>query len=760
MSSEHSPVDAEHELSTSAPKEVAGGVPAITSTFTLTARKMGVMRGTRTLLLLNQANGFDCPGCAWPDPAERSMVEFCENGAKAVADEAMTRLITPEFFAKHSIADLLQRTDEWLNEQGRLAHPMVRRANGTHYEPISWDDAFALVAGHLNALENPDEAVFYTSGRTSNEAAFLFQLFVRRYGTNNMPDCSNLCHESSGVGLGETIGVGKGTVQLDDFAATDAIFVIGQNPGTNHPRMMSTLQAAARRGARIISINPLRETGLNRFIHPQEVTALLGKGTALTERVLQVRVNGDIAALKGIMKAMHEAELERPGEVFDHEFIAEFTTGYDELIADLEATPWDEIERASGLSREELTAAAQVAIEADNVIACWAMGITQHENGVGNVQSIVNFLLLRGNMGRPGAGACPVRGHSNVQGDRTVGITSRPKPAFLDKLGEEFGFEPPREPGLGSVHALQAMHGGDAKVFFGMGGNFLSAGPDTDYAAEALAKCALTVQVSTKLNRAHLVTGADALILPCLGRTERDEQASGAQFVSVENSMGIVHTSQGRLDPASDDLLSEPAIVCRLAEATFGVDDSIPWASFARDYDEIRERIAHVVPGFEAYNTRVRTTNGFALPNAARERVFNTSDGKAHFTVHPIPAEELVDGELMMMTLRSHDQYNTTIYTSNDRYRGIKNGRRVVFLNAADIEDLGLAEGQLVDLVGRWKGVERVAPNFRVVGFDIPRRCAATYFPEANVLVPVDKYAKKSFTPASKSIAISLRPAG
>ena len=722
----------------------------------LAVQKMGALRGTRTLLLLNQFDGFDCPGCAWPDPGHRAKVEFCENGAKAVADEATTLRVGPDFFREHSVEVLLGRTDEWLNAQGRLTHPMVRREGAEGYEPIEWEAAFELIASHLNQVK-PDEAIFYTSGRTSNEAAFLYQLFVRAYGTNNLPDCSNMCHESSGVGLGEVIGVGKGTVLLEDFDKADVIFVIGQNPGTNHPRMMTALQRAARNGCRIVSVNPLKEPGLKAFIHPQEVTTLFGKGTALSELFVQVKPNGDVAFLKGVMKAMLEAERERPGEVFDHEFIESQTVGYDELVADLDATSWQEIEEGSGVVEAVIREAADIAAGAKRMICCWAMGLTQHQNGVANIQYVVNLLLLGGHIGREGAGACPVRGHSNVQGDRTVGITDRPKPAFLDRLGARFEFEPPREHGLDTVGAIEAMHDGTAKVFLAMGGNFLSATPDTDYVADALANCDLTVHVSTKLNRAHLVTGREALILPCLGRTERDVQKSGEQFVSVENSMGVVHSSRGRLEPASEHLLSEPTIVARLAAATLGADHHIPWLEMASDYDRIRKAIEEVIPGFDDYNRRVREDGGFVLPNSAREGRFDTVDGKAHFSVHPIPNHELSDDELLMITVRSHDQYNTTIYTSNDRYRGIKRGRRVAFMNPSDIARLGLQAQTVVDIVSVYDGVERVARNFRVVPYDIPPGAVATYFPEANVLVPANRYADKSHTPISKSVVVTLR---
>lgn len=751
------PNDADEKPEIGEPSACAGGIPAVMSTLKHAARKMGVVRGTQTLLRMNQKKGFDCPGCAWPDPEHRSMVEFCENGAKAVADEATNMRVTPSFFARHSVSELMERSGRWLNAQGRLTHPMVRREGRDHYEELSWDDAFALIGQELGKLDSPDEAVFYTSGRTSNEAAFLYQLFVREYGTNNLPDCSNMCHESSGVGLGEVIGVGKGTVLLEDFDKADAIFVIGQNPGTNHPRMLTALQSAARKGATIVSINPLRETGMVRFKHPQEVSGIVGKGTPLASLHLQVRINGDVALLKGIMKEMLEEEDRRPGEVLDHDFIERYCEGFEAFADDLRKESWEELVEKSGIEREQMKQAARIAIDADSTIACWAMGLTQHENGVANIQEVVNFLLMRGQMGKPGAGACPVRGHSNVQGDRTMGIWDRPTEEFLDRLQERFGFDPPREHGLDTVHAIKAMHDGSAKVFIGMGGNFLSATPDTNYTAEALENCALTVQISTKLNRAHLVTGKQALILPCLGRTEIDRQESGEQFVTVENSMGVVHRSRGNWSPASEHLLSEPAIVAGMARATLGSDSRVPWEDLVSDYDQIRDTIEQVIDGFDDYNRRVRQPGGFVLPNGARDREFRTDTGKAIFTVHPTPEHKLDDGEFLMMTIRSHDQFNTTVYSNDDRYRGIKNGRRVVMLNERDIAEMGLEEGQKVDLVGTHGGRERVAPGFRVVAYDLPRRSAGTYFPEANVLVPVDSYAKRSFTPASKSVVIRIR---
>ncbi len=747
-------------LNQTAPKAVAGGVPAILSTMKFAWGEMGAGRSLRTLARINQPDGFDCPGCAWPEPdSERPHIEFCENGAKHVADEATTKRVTPEFFRTHSVPQLAAQTDLWLNQQGRLTHPMLRQRGSDHYTPVGWADAFALIATELNALASPDQAIFYTSGRTSNEAAFLYQLFVRQFGTNNLPDCSNMCHESSGTALTETIGVGKGTVTLDDFALADAIYIIGQNPGTNHPRMLTTLQQAKRRGCRIVHINPLPETGLHAFKHPQDVLHLIGAGTQLADLFLQVSINGDVALLQGVMKEVLAAEAARPGAVLDHEFINAHTNGFAEFAAALEAIDWPELETESGLTRAEMRAAADIYVNAERVIVCWAMGLTQHKNAVANIQEIVNLLLLRGNIGRAGAGACPVRGHSNVQGDRTMGIWERPTTTFLDSLAREFNFAPPRAHGYDTVNAIKAMHASDAKVFFALGGNFLSATPDTEYTAAALQRCRLTVHVSTKLNRAHLITGAQALILPCLGRTERDIQATGAQFVSCENSMGVVQTSRGRLPPASAHLLSEPLIVARLAAATMGARSSVDWLALAADYDLIRAAIERVLPGFADYNRRVREPGGFYLPNAAREREFMTASGKAQFTVHPLPRNELAPGQFLMLTMRSHDQFNTTVYSLDDRYRGIFNERRVVLLNAADIAAAGLHERQVVDLISHFAGEERSARRFLVVPYAIPRRCAATYFPEANALVHINHVADKSNTPASKSVVITIRPA-
>ncbi len=746
-------------LQVGAPATSAGGVPAVVSAMKHAFSEMGPVRGTRTLLQVNQTHGFDCPGCAWPDPKHRTAFEFCENGAKAVAEEATTARVTPDFFRQWSLVDLAAQTDHWLGKQGRLTHPMVLREGATHYAPLSWDEAFALIAEEFRALGSPDEACFYTSGRTSNEAAFLYQLFVRQFGTNNLPDCSNMCHESSGTALNETVGIGKGTVTLEDFEKAEIIIVIGQNPGTNHPRMLTSLEAAKRQGCRIISINPLPEPGLQRFKHPQAVRGVLGSGTPLADLFLQVRINGDVALLQGLGKALLEREAKQPGTVVARSFVEDQTLGFEAYAAHLGSVSWEDVVEQSGVSREQLETVAEWMAGTERIIWCWAMGLTQHRNAVGNIQEIVNLALLRGSVGKPGAGLCPVRGHSNVQGDRTMGIIEKPKPAFLDALSREFGFEPPRHHGLDTVATIQGMHAGRVKVFFAMGGNFLSATPDTERTAEALRRTRLTVHVSTKLNRAHLVTGQRALILPCLGRTESDAQASGPQFVSVENSMGVVHASRGALPPASEHLLSEPDIVARLAKAVLGERSRVRWTWLVEDYDRIRDLIAKVIPGFEDFNRRVREPGGFSLPNGPREGRFTTQSGKAHFTVHTMPRLKLEPGQLLMMTIRTHDQYNTTVYGLDDRYRGIRNGRRVVMLNAEDMKELGVESGQVVDLTSHFEGQQRVAHRFVVVPYDIPRRCAATYFPEANVLVPLDSFAEKSRTPTSKSVVITLKPA-
>ncbi len=736
----------------------AAGPGAVLSSLRYAVERDGIGRAAHVLARLNQRGGFDCPGCAWPDPADRSVAEFCENGARAAAHEADFRRVDAAFFAQHSIAELSALGGYELERFGRLVEPVVKRAGSDHYEAIAWDDAFRLVADELHACA-PDQAVFYTSGRTSNEAAFLYQLLARAYGTNNLPDCSNMCHESSGKGLGSTIGIGKGTVQLDDFAKADLVFVIGQNPGTNHPRMLTTLSAARDRGARIIAINPLRELGLESFAHPQQPLGLLGVGKPIASQFIQVRVGGDVALLKGIMKRVVEEDRRRGGGVLDRAFIAEHTAGFEEFLAALDAASWDEIVEQSGAARPSIEAAAQAYIDAERTIVCWAMGITQHKNGVGNVREIVNLLLLKGNLGREGAGACPVRGHSNVQGDRTMGIHEAPAEAWLARLDAATGIVAPREHGFDTVGAIAAMEAGKVRVFFGMGGNFAEATPDTARTAQALGNCRLTVQVSTKLNRSHLDTGEVALILPCLARTERDLQAGAPQFVSVEDSMGVVHTSEGKLEPAGPALASEPAIVAGVARATLGDRRPVDWAWLLADYDRIRDLIEASIAGFADYNARVRESDGFVLANSARERSWRTKSGKATFTVQPIPRLELEGDQLLLTTIRSHDQFNTTIYGLDDRYRGVRGDRRVVFVHPDDLAARGLSDGDRVDIQSHFRGKTRQVEGFRLVGFDIPRGCAAAYFPETNPLVPLESFADESHTPTSKAIPITLRRA-
>ena len=730
------------------PASAAAGVRGVTTGLRFALGKPGVARGAAALRRINQVDGFDCPGCAWPEADHRGRFEFCENGAKAVAEEATRRRADPEFFAAHSIAELAGWDHYRLGQAGRVTHPMVRRAGATHYTPISWDEALALVATRLRELDSPNEALFYTSGRTSNEAAFSYQLLARAWGTNNLPDCSNMCHESSGVALSSTIGIGKGSVTLDDIHRAELLVIVGQNPGTNHPRMLTALERAKRAGARIIAINPLPEAGLINFRNPQAPRGVVGHGTPLADEFLAVRLGGDQALFAAI------GALLREWDAVDHEFIERHTTGYAEYAGT--TIDWDAVESATGLTRERITTAARMFADSSATIVCWAMGLTQHRDAVATIREIVNVQLLRGMIGKPGAGLCPVRGHSNVQGDRTMGIWEVP-PSWTDRLEEEFGITVPREPGFHTVDAIRAMRDGRAHVFVGLGGNFAAAGPDTELLERSLRGCRLTVQISTTLNRSHVVPGREALILPTLGRTERDTQASGDQFVSVEDSMSHVHASRGRLEPASPHLLSEVAIVSRLGRELVG--DVIPWREFEADYRAVRERIAAVVPGFDDYEQRLRGT-GFTLPHPPRDsRSFDTTDGRAHFTVSPLSRIEVADGELLLQSLRSHDQYNTTIYGLDDRYRGIRHGRRVLFANPDDLAALNVADGDRVDLVSCWRdGVTRRAPDFLVVAYPVARGCAATYFPEANSLVALDHTAVGSHTPVSKAIPIRLEP--
>jgi molybdopterin-dependent oxidoreductase alpha subunit len=765
------------EVQLTKPPRTAGGMGAMLATTRHLRRDSGLLRGGKALLAMNQPNGFDCPGCAWPEPAaeHRARFEFCENGAKALAEEATTARLTPEMFATRSIDELRALSDFELGQLGRITHPMV--LDRRHYRPISWEAAFDMLAAELRAA-GPARSVFYTSGRTSNEAAFLYQLVGRMFGTNNFPDCSNMCHESSGVALSEVVGVGKGTVSLSDFDHADLILVIGQNPGTNHPRMLTTLREAAKRGATIVSINPLREVGLSKFSHPQKPLDLFG-GVALAKHHVQIQIGGDQAFFLGVGKAVierdlasqpHRWKLHNPakdeistmstvtdlGSVLDMLFIGEHTDGFIAWRGHALAASWETIVERSGVDEATIRKIADLYVDAKAVIACWAMGLTQHKNAVATIQEVVNLMLLRGNVGRAGAGLCPVRGHSNVQGDRTMGIYHLPRPAFLDALADVFQFSPPRLPGFDAVETAHAFDKGEVDVFMALGGNFLSAMPDTDRVARGLARCGMTAAVTTKLNRTHLYPGRKALLLPCLGRSELDVQTGGAQFVTVEDSMSMVHSSRGVLAPASAELRSEPAIIAGLGRALLG--DVVPWTELAADYGKIRDLIALVVPGFADFNKRITAPSGFQLPNVARDRSFSSIGGRAKFAIATPPDLTLPPGRLRMMTIRSHDQYNTTIYGLDDRYRGVHNERRVVFMNPDDVAELGLVERQVVDLISEWNDGERVAESFIVVPFDLPRRCAATYFPEANPLVPLDSIADRSRTPTSKSIVIRVRP--
>jgi len=742
-------------------KGPAGGWGALKSVSKALLAQDIPLKGAKTLLSANQPDGFDCPGCAWPDRNHASTFEFCENGVKAVAAEATARRVTREFFAQHTVTALADQSDFYLEDQGRLTEPMVYDAGTDKYLPIAWDDAFALVARHLDALPDPNQAMFYTSGRTSNEAAFLYQLFVREYGTNNFPDCSNMCHEPSGSALRPQIGVGKGTVTLEDFEKADAIFIFGQNPGTNHPRMLSTLEEAKGNGATIVAVNPLPEAGLMRFKNPQNVRGVVGKGTPLADEFCQIRLGGDLAFFRALGHLVLAAEDAAPGTVLDREFIESCTHGFEEWAADIRQLDWDEVDAATGLSREQIAHVARLLVESKRTIICWAMGLTQHKQSVPTIRELVNVLLLRGMIGKPGAGVCPVRGHSNVQGDRTMGIYEKPAEKFLSALDTEFGITSPRAHGYDTVEAIHAMRDGKAKVFFAVGGNFVSATPDTEVTMRALRSMDLTAHVSTKLNMSHVVPGRMALILPTLGRTERDEQAGRTQFVTVEDSMSCVHRSRGRLAPASGELLSEVAIVSRLARAVFGDDHIVPWASFEADYDLVRDRISRVVPGCSDYNARVREPDGFILPHPPRDsRSFPTTTGKANFTVNPVRLIRVPEGRLILQTLRSHDQYNTTIYGLDDRYRGVHDGRRVVFVNPDDLSCLGITDGSMVDMISEWPSgdgvVERRVKLFRVIAYPTAPGCAAAYFPEANALVPLESTAETSNTPTSKAIIIRL----
>lgn len=737
----------------------AVGIPAIVSSVKHMLTYMQAKDAWKAAFALNQKGGFDCPGCAWPDPDdERSQLgEYCENGIKAIAEEAQKKQVTADFFTQHSVQEIGSWTDFEIGKKGRLTQPMYLKEGATHYTRVGWDEAFDIIATELCNMQSPDEAVFYTSGRTSNEAAFLYQLFARMIGTNNLPDCSNMCHESSGAGLNETIGVGKGTVSLEDIHEAELLIIMGQNPGTNHPRMLSALEKCKKNGGKIIAVNPLPEPGLMHFIDPQSPAKMLTGGTPLADLFLQVRINEDVALLKAIMLLLLEAEEQNKGSVFDRSFIETHTAGYEEFISNLKSHAVDACIAQCGVERTFIEEAVTLIKQRKNIIVCWAMGLTQHKNAVDNIKEVVNLLLLKGSIGKRGAGVCPVRGHSNVQGDRTMGIWEKMPDAFMQRLQEVFQFEPPQKHGLDVVESIKAMHSGNVKVFVAMGGNFLSATPDTAFTAQALRNTKLTVHVSTKLNRSHLVHGSKALILPCLGRTDIDLQNGKQQFVSCENSMGVVQMSKGVLQPHSKTLLSEVAIICGLAKKVLNKNEHVNWDAFQNDYDNIRTVVEKVIPGFEQYNERVRKPGGFYLPNAAKEKRFNTGNGKANFSVLPLPVNNLQDDEYMMMTIRSHDQFNTTIYGMNDRYRGIHNERRVVMMNEADMAIAGLSKHEVVDLISHYDATERVAENFVVVPMPIARKCVATYFPEANVLVSINQVAHTSNTPASKSVVVKMR---
>lgn len=742
----------------------AGGWGALKSTTKHLLDSDNAVRNVHTLLKTNQPHGFDCPGCAWGEKHDPAKIRFCENGAKAVNWESTGRKVDAEFFAKHSVTWLNKQTDYFLEYQGRLTEPMRYNADTDHYEPVSWDAACKAIAEQLNGLDNPNRAAFYTSGRASNEAAFLYQLFVRAFGTNNFPDCSNMCHEASGYALISSIGIGKGTTTIEDFETADAVFVFGQNPGTNHPRMLDTLRDVVERGAQVLTFNTLRERGLERFQHPQHPIEMLTNGSKpLNTAYFCPKIGGDMAAVRGMVKCLVERE-DKGESLIDWDFIHTHTTGIDEYLEKVRQTSWDAIIEQSGLTKAEITQAANVYCESERVICTWAMGITQHKHSVPTIHEIVNLLCLRGHIGKAGAGACPVRGHSNVQGDRTMGINEHPSEAFLAALGQHFNFTPPKEDGLAVVPTIQAMLNGDVSAFIALGGNFAAATPDTQQTCKAMQQCELSVQISTKLNRSHLMTAKHSYILPCLGRTDIDMQASGPQKVTVEDSFSMVHASGGVMTPLSDTMKSEPEIIAMIAQATLG-NYPIDWMTRAANYDLIRDDIAAVIPGFADFNTRINAPGGFYLGNSARERNWNTPDKRALIHTHDLPAHILhdkarkymSDKTLVLQTLRSHDQYNTTIYGLNDRYRGIRGERRVVFINQADIERLGFVAGQSVTLRSLWDDdIERTAENFKLVPYTIPVGNIAAYYPETNPLVPLDSYGENSFTPTSKSIAVEL----
>ncbi|GAA4267062.1 FdhF/YdeP family oxidoreductase [Frondihabitans peucedani] len=760
---EKPPIDdvSDKDLEVGEPRSWAAGVPGVLHSMEPAIKQLGLARTVKLMTSLNQKDGFDCMSCAWPDPDHRKVAEFCENGAKAVTWEANPVLVPDSFWAEHSITDLLDKSEYWLGMQGRLTKPVHKPRGSDHYEEVSWKKAFDLIAGKLNSLDSPDQASFYTSGRTSNEAAFIYQLFVRAFGTNNLPDCSNMCHESTSLAMAEVVGIGKSTIAYDDFEKADLIMILGQNPGTNHPRMLTALEDAKRNGAEIVAVNPLPEAGLRRYKNPQVPRGIVGRGTDIADQFLQIRLGGDMALLQAVAKRVLAAEDANPGTVLDHAFLAEHTTGLDAFREHIAQVDDDEVLLATGLASTEIDELARRYLNSERVIITWAMGITQHRKSVDTIKEIINLLLLRGNIGKPGAGASPIRGHSNVQGDRTMGIWEQVSDEFLDALEKEFHFSPPREHGVDALKGIKGMQKGEIKFWMGMGGNLVAAISDTQLAEKAMRGTEMTVQVSTKLNRSHAVVGEEALILPTLGRTEIDVQKAGPQFVSVEDTVCSVHGSHGQVPPVAPDLLSEIAIVSRLAQATLGDRQPIDWQSFEDDYDMLRDHISRVVPGFSDFSRRVRSRDGFVLPNGPRDsRTFPTKTGKAMITVNDLEHVERPEGRLLLQTLRSHDQYNTTIYSLNDRYRGIKKGREVVFINPDDLAELSLVDGQRVDVFTEWTDdVERVLRDYRVVSYPTAKGCAAAYFPEANVLVPLDSAAIGSNTPVSKAVLVRVVPA-
>ena len=750
----------DEDMKITEPKDYAAGLGGVVHSMEPALTQMGPVRTAKLLLKMNHKDGFDCMSCAWPDPDRRKPAEFCENGAKAVTWEATPLKIPRSFWEEHSLTSLEDKTEYWLGMQGRITEPVYKPKGSDHYAPISWDRAFDIVGTHLRELESADEAAFYTSGRASNEAAFLYQLFARVLGTNNLPDCSNMCHESTGTAMVETVGIGKSTIAYNDFGKSDLIIIMGQNPGTNHPRMLTALQEAKENGAKIVAINPLPEAGLMGYKDPQSVKGYLGKAIKLADQFIQVRSGGDMALLQAVSKRVLEAEDRAPGTVLDHEFLAAHCDGFEAFAEHIAQLDEREVEQAAAVPVAEIDELADRYLTSDRVIICWAMGITQHRKAVDTIREIMNLLFLRGNIGKPGAGASPIRGHSNVQGDRTMGVWEKMPESFMDALGAEFGFEPPRKHGYDAVDGIRALAEGKLKVWVGLGGNLLGAISDTTLAEAGMRGTQLSVQLSTKLNRSHVITGEEALILPVLGRTEIDVQASGPQYVTVEDTVCAVHASHGQIPPISPDARSEVAVIAGMAHAALGDRYGIDWLSFAENYDRIRDRIARVVPGCEDYNAKTRRRDGFVLPNGPRDsRTFHTETGKARITVNELEPVECPPGRLILQTLRSHDQFNTTIYSLNDRYRGIKKGRSVIFVNPEDLAELGIEDGQIVDIFSEWKDEpDRVLRGFRAVSYPTARGCAAAYFPEANVLVPLDSAALESNTPVSKAVIVRLEP--